>query len=61
MMPTLAHFGVGSIPWSPLARGLLTRPWAAPKTLRQNTDIWLSVLAQGEADKTVVNRCVSSP
>jgi len=26
MMPTLKHFGVGCIPWSPLARGLLTRP-----------------------------------
>ncbi|KAF8954454.1 NADP-dependent oxidoreductase domain-containing protein [Flammula alnicola] len=26
MFPTLKHFGVGSIPWSPLARGLLTRP-----------------------------------
>jgi len=26
MMPTLKHFGVGSIPWSPLARGFLSRP-----------------------------------
>ncbi|KAJ7584464.1 aryl-alcohol dehydrogenase [Mycena floridula] len=26
MFPTLKHFGVGFIPWSPLARGLLTRP-----------------------------------
>jgi len=26
MFPTLNHFGVGSIPWSPLARGFLTRP-----------------------------------
>ncbi|QRW12193.1 aldo/keto reductase family protein [Ceratobasidium sp. AG-Ba] len=26
MMPTLKMFGVGSIPWSPLARGFLTRP-----------------------------------
>ncbi|KAF7374685.1 Aldo-ket-red domain-containing protein [Mycena sanguinolenta] len=26
MFPTLKHFGVGSIPWSPLARGALTRP-----------------------------------
>ncbi|KAJ6596994.1 aryl-alcohol dehydrogenase [Mycena vulgaris] len=26
MFPTLKHFKVGSIPWSPLARGLLTRP-----------------------------------
>jgi 1-deoxyxylulose-5-phosphate synthase len=21
------HFGVGAIPWSPLAKGTLTRPW----------------------------------
>ncbi|KAE9405603.1 aryl-alcohol dehydrogenase [Gymnopus androsaceus JB14] len=28
MFPTLKHFGVGSIPWSPLARGLLSRPVA---------------------------------
>ncbi|KAJ3992977.1 NADP-dependent oxidoreductase domain-containing protein [Lentinula boryana] len=26
MFPTLKYFGVGSIPWSPLARGLLSRP-----------------------------------
>ncbi|KII84306.1 hypothetical protein PLICRDRAFT_179559 [Plicaturopsis crispa FD-325 SS-3] len=26
MLPTLKHFGVGAIPWSPLARGLVTRP-----------------------------------
>ena len=26
MMPTLKHFGVGSTPWSPLARGVLARP-----------------------------------
>ncbi|KAJ7738369.1 Aldo/keto reductase [Mycena metata] len=26
MMPTLKHFGVTAIPWSPLARGALTRP-----------------------------------
>ncbi|KAJ7479532.1 Aldo/keto reductase [Mycena latifolia] len=45
MMPTLKHFGVGSIPWSPLARGALTRPSAASintesktQTLRQGTD-----------------------
>ncbi|KAJ7841798.1 Aldo/keto reductase [Mycena olivaceomarginata] len=44
MMPSLKHFGVGSIPWSPLARGALTRPvntatnTPAEKTLRQETD-----------------------
>ncbi|KAJ6529730.1 NADP-dependent oxidoreductase domain-containing protein, partial [Mycena capillaripes] len=26
MFPTLKHFGVGAIPWSPLARGALSRP-----------------------------------
>ncbi|KAJ7487027.1 Aldo/keto reductase [Mycena latifolia] len=45
MMPSLKHFGVGSIPWSTLARGALTRP--APgdtgtaggaQTLRETTD-----------------------
>jgi aryl-alcohol dehydrogenase-like predicted oxidoreductase len=39
MMPTLAHFGVGSIPWSPLARGLVTRPWNAGSK-RQENDPW---------------------
>ncbi len=29
MMPLLADQGVASIPWSPLARGRLTRPWGA--------------------------------
>ncbi|KAJ6512577.1 Aldo/keto reductase, partial [Mycena sanguinolenta] len=41
MMPTLKHFGVGSIPWSPLARGALARPFKgleAEKTVRQGSD-----------------------
>ncbi|KAJ7077146.1 aryl-alcohol dehydrogenase [Mycena belliarum] len=39
MMPTLKHFGVGSIPWSPLARGALGRPLAAQnKTNRATSD-----------------------
>ncbi|KAF8340168.1 aryl-alcohol dehydrogenase [Amanita rubescens] len=36
MMPTLKHFGVGSIPWSPLARGILSRP---PETKTQRSEI----------------------
>jgi aryl-alcohol dehydrogenase-like predicted oxidoreductase len=31
-------FGVGAIPWSPLCRGFLTRPWQAEETLRVKTD-----------------------
>lgn len=38
MMPTLDLFGVGSIPWSPLARGFLTRPHAQQDTVRAETD-----------------------
>ena len=35
----LKHFGVGSIPWSPLARGLLTRPFISKNdTARGKTD-----------------------
>ncbi|KAJ7859128.1 Aldo/keto reductase [Mycena olivaceomarginata] len=40
MFPTLKHFGVGAIPWSPLARGALTRPLEAHgKTKRGESDM----------------------
>ncbi|WVQ82243.1 hypothetical protein IAT38_004371 [Cryptococcus sp. DSM 104549] len=38
MIPTLKLFGVGCIPWSPLARGFLTRPWDAEATTRVKSD-----------------------
>ena len=38
MFPTLDLFGVGAIPWSPLARGLLARP-ASAETARKNADL----------------------
>ncbi|KAJ7772673.1 Aldo/keto reductase [Mycena maculata] len=59
MMPTLKHFGVGSIPWSPLACGALTRPHTrAEKTMRQEKDemsgdVYLNLSA---GNKTVVER-----
>jgi aryl-alcohol dehydrogenase-like predicted oxidoreductase len=37
MFPTLEHFGVGAIPWSPLASGFLTRP-LGEQTKRSETD-----------------------
>ncbi|NHA66565.1 aldo/keto reductase [Phycicoccus flavus] len=37
MLPLLADQGVGSIPWSPLARGRLARPWGE-QTDRSGTD-----------------------
>ncbi|KAJ1305387.1 hypothetical protein OPQ81_000402 [Rhizoctonia solani] len=43
MIPTLKMFGVGMIPWSPLARGLLTRP-ISETTTRSKTDPWANYL-----------------
>ncbi|KAH9947236.1 aryl-alcohol dehydrogenase [Amylocystis lapponica] len=40
MYPTLKMYGVGSIPWSPLGRGLLTRPMGEKTTTRSNTDAY---------------------
>lgn len=38
MHPLCAAEGIGVIPWSPLARGRLTRPWNAEPTTRLATD-----------------------
>lgn len=38
MLPLCADLGVGVIPWSPLARGLLTRNWSEQNTARSQTD-----------------------
>ncbi|KAI0790139.1 aryl-alcohol dehydrogenase [Irpex lacteus] len=43
MLPTLKSFGVGVIPWSPLARGVLTRPYdELQATSRGQSDPWAS-------------------
>ncbi|EIW70947.1 hypothetical protein TREMEDRAFT_43464 [Tremella mesenterica DSM 1558] len=39
MMPTLKMMGVGCIPWSPLHRGYLTRPWTSQATVRVESDV----------------------
>ena len=38
MFGLLAHQGVGSIPWSPLAAGRVTRPWGEKGTNRSSTN-----------------------
>lgn len=57
MLPLCRAEGVGLIPWSPLARGRLTRDWEA-STARSETDEFGKTLyaATAEADKQVVNR-----
>jgi len=58
MLPTLKHFGVGAIPWSPLARGALTRPLETQgQTKRAESDIMPpSVYTQSAANQTIVKR-----
>ncbi|KAK7033279.1 Aldo-ket-red domain-containing protein [Favolaschia claudopus] len=58
MFPTLKLFGVGAIPWSPLARGALARPLAAQaNSKRSGSDITsASLYIQSSASQTIVNR-----
>jgi aryl-alcohol dehydrogenase-like predicted oxidoreductase len=55
MLPLCMDQGVGIIPWSPLARGKLTRDWDE-KTSRSETDSFGEYLysATAEADKKIV-------
>jgi aryl-alcohol dehydrogenase-like predicted oxidoreductase len=49
---------IGVIPWSPLARGRLTRPWQSETTKRTETDQFAKTIytRTEEADKKVVDR-----
>ena len=56
MLPLCADQGVGLIPWSPMARGRLARPWDT-HTARTETDAYGQTLynASQEADRRVVD------
>ncbi|KAJ7476082.1 aryl-alcohol dehydrogenase [Mycena latifolia] len=56
MMPTLKHFGVGAIPWSPLARGALTRPLDQQTKRGASDGMPPSVYTGSAASETIVNR-----
>lgn len=51
MIPYCNHTGVGLIPWSPLARGALTRPWNSRDSLRETTDPFLKMVIRARGDK----------
>jgi aryl-alcohol dehydrogenase-like predicted oxidoreductase len=54
MLGLLADQGVGSIPWSPLAKGRLARPWGE-RTRRSDTDaVGRRLFSDGDADRAVV-------
>lgn len=54
MLPLCAEEGIGVIPWSPLARGRLTREWDET-TARSETDEFGRTLYGGDADRAVVD------
>jgi len=58
MVPLCISEGVAVIPWSPLARGRLTRPWKSESTRRTETDQFGNNMyaRTEEADKKVVDR-----
>ena len=56
MLPLCADQGIGVIPWSPLARGRLTRAWDEP-TVRSETDEFGRTLYGAlDSDRTIVDR-----
>lgn len=57
MYPTLKMFGVGTIPWSPLAMGLLARPLSEQTTKRSTPD-WYRFIGQfsEQGGAEIINR-----
>ncbi|KAK3711088.1 CSG1/SUR1-like protein [Vermiconidia calcicola] len=59
MIPYCQATGVGLIPWSPIARGVLSRPWDTRNTKREETDNFLKSLIrkkETDVDKAIVDR-----
>ena len=59
MLPYCRATAVGCIPWSPVARGVLARPWSERSTPREKTDNFLKSFIRSkemEVDKSIVNR-----
>lgn len=55
MLPLCADQGIGVIPWSPLARGRLSRPWDETSN-RQETDTFgRNLYMQMESDKKIID------
>ncbi|HVA74770.1 MAG TPA: aldo/keto reductase, partial [Acidimicrobiales bacterium] len=48
--------GIGVIPWSPLARGRLTRPWETSTERSETDEFGRSLYGQLEADRAIVER-----
>ncbi|MFG1706677.1 aldo/keto reductase [Nonomuraea sp. M3C6] len=56
MLPLCADQGVGVIPWSPLARGVLARAGTEVTTARTGSDARIDYLYDPENDKVILDR-----
>ncbi|PCH42970.1 aryl-alcohol dehydrogenase [Wolfiporia cocos MD-104 SS10] len=57
MFPTLKYFGVSSIPWSALGRGLLCRPFNARSSTKRGLNDWfLKAYGNNTALEEIINR-----
>lgn len=54
MLPLCEDQGIGAIPWSPLARGLLARPYDKERTARLDSDTITPRLYDTPEDKDVI-------
>jgi len=55
MLPLCRDQGIGVIPWSPLARGILTRPWGTETARSQGDRIQANLYsATAESDRKIV-------
>lgn len=59
MLPLCADEGVGTIVWSPLARGRLTRPWGET-TVRSESDPFADMLYVDEASDRLIVEALSA-
>jgi aryl-alcohol dehydrogenase-like predicted oxidoreductase len=60
MLPLCREQGVGVIPWSPLARGRLTRPWGTETQRSESDQFGSSIYKATEASDRVVVEAVES-
>ena len=56
MLPLCADQGIGVIPWSPLARGHLTRPWASTTDRTATDDFGRTLYGTVDCDAEIVKR-----
>ncbi|KAI4721033.1 Aldo/keto reductase [Aureobasidium sp. EXF-10727] len=52
MIPYCKATGVGLIPWSPMARGVLARPWSSRSSIRESSDNTLKALIRSKETQT---------